>query len=65
MSVYRPSRILVCSTCRRLIEPGQRFHVITDVIGQEKSFCQKEKCQTEMQKAKGQQSGGVKRPVIC
>jgi hypothetical protein len=64
MRLHRSFSILVCSSCKRNIEPGQRFHVITDSNGHEKSFCERYFCQAEMYQLKeGQQSGGVKRPA--
>lgn len=64
MRVHRPFSILVCSHCERYIQPGQRYHVITDMSGQKKSFCERYSCQDAMDQMKGsQQSGGIKRPV--
>ena len=59
----RTPQVLVCSHCRRGIEPGQRFHVLTKKTGDMKLFCERVSCQDEMQKLVGQQSGGVKRPA--
>ena len=51
----RTPKTLVCSHCRRAIEPGQRFHVLTKSTGVMKMFCERKTCQDEMQKLEGKQ----------
>jgi len=59
----RTSRSMACSYCRKPISPGQRFHTLTQSTGDMRMFCERDRCQTEMYKLKGRQSGGVKRPL--
>ena len=57
MLKYKP---MTCCICQRDMLPGDKFDVKN---GQ--SFCRRENCQAAMRAADGQQSGGVKRPVMA
>lgn len=58
-------RFLSCFGCGREIQPGQRFHTLTQKDGDMSFFCEREGCQAKMQRLRDgcQQSGGIKRPV--
>ncbi len=58
-------RFISCFCCKREIQPGQRFHTLTQKDGDMSFFCEREGCQSRMHRLKEGclQSGGIKRPV--